>query len=101
MGSTVKERRIASLNFVKCEVGQNAFCRASRRIAKSRSSPCPTRDRAAKVRPAAARQIESALGDQPSISARKFDGLCSAGGGLEIESDIELENKSAFQILDQ
>src|SRR5450759_948700 len=91
IGSTVNERRIANLNFVGASLSRNL----SRNSSSREVTKLAVADAGSKA--------PSAI--KPSTSARRFDGLCSAGVELALELEVELEIesdiKSAFQILDQ
>src|SRR5260370_13324806 len=108
MGSTVNERRIASLNFVRANLSPNlsrVFSRnsSSREVTKLAVPDPGSRCQSSASRREARSKAPRAM--KPSTSARRFDGLCSvafgSGGELDIESDIEVDIESAFQILDQ
>src|SRR5260370_40301514 len=102
MGSTVNERRIASLNFVKASLSRNS---SSREVTKLAVADAGSRRQSSASRREARSKAPFAI--RPSTSARRFDGLCSAafgsGGELDIESDIRVKSdiESAFQVLDQ
>src|ERR1700730_8971410 len=108
MGSTVNERRIASLNFVRANLSPNwsrVFSRnsSSREVTKLAVADAGSRRQSSASRREARSKAPRAM--RPSTSARRFDRLCAvafgSGGELDIESDIEVEIESAFQILDQ
>src|ERR1019366_2803063 len=92
MGSTVNERRIASLNFVRASLSRNG---SSREVTKLAVPDAGSRRQSSASRREARSKAPWAI--SPSTSARRFDGSCSAGFELEFGFDIE----SAFQILDQ
>src|SRR6266853_4394749 len=108
MGSTVNERRIASLNFVRASVSPKLSRvlprnSSSREVTKLAVPDAGSRRQSSASRREARSKAPSAI--KPSTSARRFDGLYSVAfgsdGELDIESDIEIEVESAFQILDQ
>src|ERR1700693_5976016 len=104
MGSTVNERSIASLNFVRASLSPDlsrVFSRnlSSREITKLAVPEAGSRRPSSASRRATTSKAPSAI--RLSTSARRFDGSCSAGIELDVEFDIEVEIESAFQILDQ
>src|ERR1700675_3330563 len=103
MGSTVNERRIASLNFVRASLSPNLSRNSSsREVTKLAVPDAGSRRQSSASRREARSKAPRAI--KPSTSARRFGGLCSvafgSGGELDIESDIEVDIESAFHILD-
>src|SRR6266852_330307 len=103
MGTTVNERRIASLNFVSTGLSR-VFSRnsSSREVTKLAVPDAGSRRQSSASRREARSKAPRAI--RPSTSARKFDGLCSSafgsGGELDIESDIDqiLNQRSRYSI---
>src|SRR3981081_1487020 len=104
MGSTVNERRIASLNFVRASLSPNLSCVFSRNSSSREVTKLAVPDAGSRRQSSASRSAAKSNAPSPislSTSSRRFDGLRSAGIELEVEFDIEVETESAFQILDQ
>src|SRR3981189_2194986 len=104
MGSTVNERRIASLNFVRASLSpklSRVLSRnsSSREVTKLAVPDAGSRRQSSASRRGARSKAPRAI--RPSTSARKFDGLRSSAFGSDGELDIESDIESAFQILDQ
>src|ERR1700687_2997838 len=104
MGSTVKERRIASLNFVRASLSPNLSRVFSRNSSSREVTKLAVPDAGSRRQSSASRREARSKSPSPislSTSSRRFDGLRSAGVELEVEFAIEVEIESAFQILDQ
>src|ERR1700693_760132 len=100
MGSTVNERRIASLNFVSASLSRVLSRNSSSRdVTKLAVPDAGSRRQRSASRRTAGSKAPSAI--SLSTSARKYAGWCSPGVELDFASDIASEVKSAFQILDQ
>src|SRR5271165_6502312 len=104
MGSTVNERKTASLNFLRASLSPVFPLKSSSREVMNPAVP----DAGSRRHSSASFGMatwKSPSDINRSTSARRLDGLRSEGVELETESDIErkfkLKIESAFQILDQ
>src|SRR5947209_8042303 len=98
-GSTVYERRIASLNFARPSLARNESSLGPTKLAVVGEGS--RRQRSDSLRPATSK-APSAI--NRSTSARRLTGWPSPSVELEFESDIinnSNELRSAFQVLDQ
>src|ERR1700674_3501485 len=104
IGSTVNDRRIASLNFVRASLSPNLSPVFSRNSSSREVTKLAVPDAGSRRQSSASRREAISKAPSPislSTFSRRFDGLRSAGVELEVEFAIEVEIESAFQILDQ
>src|SRR6202165_4301191 len=104
MGSTVNERRMASLNFVRASLSPKLSRVFSRNSSSREVTKLAVPDAGSRRQSSASRRAARSNAPSPislSTSSRRFDGLRSADVELAVEFDIEVEIESAFQILDQ